>query len=183
MKVIAPLVAALALLAAPAAAQEDRDVQARDLFVAGKYDQALDMYRALHQSTGHPTYLRNIGRCHQMMRQPAPAIASFRAYLREARPLEAAERREIEGYIAEMEALSAPPPASLAVPPAQAPPAPPGVALVEPRGAAAEPVTRKWWFWTGVGALVAGAVVTALVIGGSQGSNRPPCPAGAICPP
>jgi hypothetical protein len=183
MKVLGLFITALALLAAPAAAaQEDRDVQARDLFVAGKYDQALVAYRALHQSTGHPTYLRNIGRCHQMLRQPAPAIASFRAYLREARQLEAAERREIEGYIAEMEALPAPPP-SLAVPPEQAPPGAPPVELVERRSAAAEPVTRKWWFWTGVGALVAGAVVTALVIGGGQGNHRPPCPAGVICPP
>ena len=53
----------------------------------------------------HPTYLRNIARCHQNLGNPDKAISSFREYLRKARDLTPEQRAEIEGYIAEMEQL------------------------------------------------------------------------------
>jgi tetratricopeptide (TPR) repeat protein len=40
----------------------------------------------------------------------------------------------------------------------------------------------RWWFWAGVGAVVAGGVATAIVLGGgSAGSERPNCPSGVVC--
>jgi hypothetical protein len=185
-----PLLIAVAALAvaSPAFAQDSRDVEARDLFVAGKYPEALSLYSKLYGSTHHPTYLRNLGRCHQMMRQPDPAIVHFRAYLRDAKDLGAQERTEIEGYIREMQALRATQPSAQAPPPALAPPsvstAPAYVAPSVSDAPAADtaPITRKWWFWGGLGAVVAGGVITAIVLSSGKG-DRLPCPPNTICPP
>ena len=41
------------------------------------------------------------------------------------------------------------------------------------------PVYTKWWFWTIVGAVVVGGVVTAVAL--SSGTSKPDCPAGVLC--
>ena len=84
---------------------DPREIEARHAFAAGRYQEALDLYAALFADKLHPTYLRNIGRCYQNLRQPDQAINAFRDYLRQAKDMSAAERVEIDGYIAEMEAL------------------------------------------------------------------------------
>jgi Tfp pilus assembly protein PilF len=43
------------------------------------------------------------------------------------------------------------------------------------------PFYKSWWFWTGSGAVVAGAVVTAVLLNGSS-AGKPACPAGVRCP-
>jgi len=40
------------------------------------------------------------------------------------------------------------------------------------------PIYSKWWFWTIVGAVVIGGVVTAVAL--SSGTSKPDCPAGVI---
>jgi hypothetical protein len=138
----------------------------------------LAIYLRLYAETHHPTYLRNIGRCRQMMREPDPAIESFRGYLREARNLAPSERAEIEGYVAEMQRLklSSPPLATQPASITAGAPAPPR------SGAADAPaITHRWWFWTGIGALAVAGVIAAVAAGGA--SDRLPCPAGAVCPP
>ena len=82
-----------------------RELQAREAFVSGRYREALDLYAKLYAEKLHPTYLRNIGRCHQNMEEAEEAILSFRDYLRKAHDLPASEREEVEGFIKEMEAL------------------------------------------------------------------------------
>jgi hypothetical protein len=58
----------------------------------------------------------------------------------------------------------------------------PGGTLVaqpsQPQPASSGPVYTKWWFWTIVGAVVVGGVVTAVVLG--SGTSKPPCTA-LIC--
>lgn len=170
------------------------DEQARDLFLSRRYREALEIYQRLRSETHHPTYLRNIGRCHQMLRQPSPAIDAFEGYLREARDLDTSERGEVEGYVAEMRQLEASPrPPASAVPPgaltwreanhpiggsigtaiaAQAP------SIADT--ASSPSVVRRWWFWAGVAAVVvATGVVVAVAATGEDGL---PCPAGAVCP-
>jgi len=94
--------------AAPARKQQQtREREARALFAVGNYQKALDLYGQLFADTLHPTYLRNIGRCQQLMGEPDKAINSFREYLRKAPKLSAQERTEVEGFIAEMSALKA----------------------------------------------------------------------------
>jgi len=156
-----------------------RDVEARDLFVAGRYVQALDVYQDLYARTRHPTYLRNIGRCHQMLRRPEPAITHFRAYLRDAADLAPQERAEIEGYIGEMQRLRAVQAASAPPPPSAEPAA--GNLRAAPDRGERPPLTRRWWFWTGLGALVVGGVITAVALSGSS-SHRPACPSDTVCP-
>jgi hypothetical protein len=207
------LVAALALGAssmavAPAAeaaapSTRQKEMQARRAFAAGEWKEALALFADLYAQTLHPVYLRNIGRCHQKLRDPDRAIDAFRDYLAKNKQVSGDERVEIEGYIKEMEGLradtasraradaaavkpadtAAASPTSTASPgPDLTPrPPPPGPSLVatgpEPAPAAA-PVYKRWWFWTGIGVAVAGGVVAALALNRGGGDD---CPSGVTC--
>ncbi|HVT99532.1 MAG TPA: tetratricopeptide repeat protein [Acidobacteriaceae bacterium] len=185
------VVMAFAVGASPSAAPAaPADLRARDLFQQQRYADALAIYTDLYARTHHPTYLRNAGRCHQMLRQPEQAIAYFQTYLHDAHDLPAAERSEVEGYIADMQALQRARVQMLApLPPESAQSetggrvtSPASAVLVEAPPSRATPVTHRWWFWTAVGAVVVGGVVTAAALA-SHGNSRLPCPDGAVCPP
>jgi len=68
-------------------------------------------------------------------------------------------------------ALQAPPPPQTDVSHTGAIPAEPS-----PSSSDDQPIYTKWWFWTGVGAVVVGGIVTALLLG-----RDPACPAGRTC--
>ena len=149
-------------------------MKAREAFAAGRYDDALGLFAKLYAETLHPVYLRNIGRCHQKMRQPEKAIDKFNEYLAKEKKISADERKEIDGYIKEMEALrdeqakaaQRRPPAGDAAaadadPDAAADPAMRGsrrpndddlgqtlVSQPPPAVKAESPFYKKWWFWT-----------------------------------
>ena len=59
------LVLLLGFEARVAAADSPLEVRARKAFIAGEYDQAIDMFAQLYAETLHPVYLRNLGRCYQ----------------------------------------------------------------------------------------------------------------------
>jgi tetratricopeptide (TPR) repeat protein len=106
------LVAALALsIAAHGARAEQgadpREQTARAFFAQGKYQDAIDIYAQLfaEKSHPHPNYLFNIGRCYQNMGDADKAIASFVEYMRRSPKLAGDEKKQVEGYIHEMEAL------------------------------------------------------------------------------
>jgi hypothetical protein len=189
-------------LAAPKKTDK-REIDARQAFAAGRYEEALDLFAQLYAEKLHPTYLRNIGRCHQNLEQPEKANNAFRDYLRQAKDLSPAEKAEIEGYIAEMDALkkkqdadraaAARPPAPViplvAVAPARTETDPTHPNLVQistpPLDAAPEPAPfyTRGWFWGTVGGVVVLGVVGGLWAGGvfSKASNH--CPAGTTCLP
>jgi hypothetical protein len=228
----AVLVMVLALAGA-ARADHAGEMQARQSFAAGRYDEALELFAKLYAETLNPIYLRNIGRCHQKLKQPDKAIDAFHDYLAKGgKKISSDEKAEINGYIKEMEALrdeqasrqQATPPPVAPVPPTSgapvqpiAPPQPegpppgytaqpagaypgpqgatayppgayppgadqqPGGALVAqpaPQQSSAGPVYTKWWFWTIIGVVVIGGVVTAVALSG--GTSKPACPATAI---
>jgi len=180
------LVMALALalpVAARAAGDEGAELKARTHFAAGEYQEALEIYARLYAETLHPTYLRNIARCHQNLGNADKAISSFREYLRKAHDLTPDQRKEIEGYIAEMEQLKrtqagakAPPPTG--PPPAAAPPAapppgdsaapvlvgPPTVTASGTRDEGGGPFYTRVWFWAVVAGVVAAGAVTAFLL-------------------
>ena len=56
-------------------------MKARESFAAGRYDEALEIFAKLYAETLNPIYLRNIGRCHQKLKQPDKAIDAFHDYL------------------------------------------------------------------------------------------------------
>jgi tetratricopeptide (TPR) repeat protein len=184
VRVLTAVVLLLALAspaAALAAGDEGAELKARTHFAAGEYKEALEIYARLYAETMHPTYLRNIARCHQNLGNPDKAISSFREYLRKARDLPADQRAEIEGYIAEMEQLkqskttapAAPAtPARAAPPPAAPPPSETSPALVGPATVTASGTRdddggafyTRWWFWTTVaGVAIAGAATAFLL--------------------
>ena len=133
------------LLAVPEArADRATEMKAREAFASGRYDDALGLFAKLYAETLHPVYLRNIGRCHQKMRQPEKAIDKFREYLAKEKKISADERKEIDGYIKEMEALqeeqarqATPPPPANPPPPVTpiqptSPPPPPNYYAAQP---------------------------------------------------
>jgi hypothetical protein len=172
------------------------ELKAREAFAAGRYDEALDLFAKLYAQTLHPVYLRNIGRCHQKLRQPEQAIDKFNEYLAKEKKISPDERKEIDGYIKDMEALreeqarqkTPPPPPPTVVtpvnpPPPQynpyPPPPPPtdtssGMLVAQPAPAEEAPIYKKWWFWTGIGVVAAGTIVAVLLLSG--GTSKPDCP-------
>ena len=101
----AVLVMVLALAGA-AHADHAGEMKARESFAAGRYDEALELFAKLYAETLNPIYLRNIGRCHQKLKQPDKAIDAFHDYLAKGgKKISADEKAEINGYIKEMEAL------------------------------------------------------------------------------
>jgi tetratricopeptide (TPR) repeat protein len=194
------VVFALALGAGRATAAADaREIKAREDFAAGRFQEALDIFARLYAETLHPIYLRNIGRCYQNLRKPDRAIATFRDYLRKHTKISEDERKEVEGFIKEMQDLeqrqredAAQPAASptpqptlaAAAPAAPAETAPQAVVVGTPatEASADAPVYTKWWFWTLVGAAVVGAGLgIAAATGTFDRTENAPCPSGFTC--
>jgi len=195
---------ALALLSVRAqAATDPREIKAREDFVGGRYQEALDLFAKLYAETLHPNYLRNIGRCYQNLGEPDRAISSFRDYLRKGKDISRSERTEIDGYIAEMEALKRQRAAASEAPPAAEHPAPvvplpseadsktssavpAQVVSVEPAPApqpeAQTPLYGRWWFWALIGGVVAAGVGVAAAAGAFTKTQDAACPGGFTCP-
>jgi hypothetical protein len=186
------------------AAEDPREVEGRAAFVRGDYDEALAVFSKLFAEKGDPVFLRNVGRCHQMLRKPDRAIDAFREYLRREHGLSQEERKEVEGFIHDMEALRAEQashvePAAAATVPARPAPAtepihaePPKLAAVafaplternpDVAGSGSSPLTRRWWFRTAIGVAAAAGLATALAVTSQGADGRPACPMKAACP-
>jgi tetratricopeptide (TPR) repeat protein len=174
------------------------DEVARGLFQAGKaayeagnYADALDFFEQAHERSGRPELLFNIGQAADRLRQDGKAIEALRAYVTQLP--NAANRVEVEARIRALEAAQTerknaealapvtPEPAAAAVPTPeetaqQAPAAEDNeIGATEGEPAASKPVTKQWWFWTGIGAVVVGgtAVALAVALGGDDGGREP----------
>src|SRR5688572_24581011 len=90
-----------------AASEDPREVKGRALFAQGEYQSALELFAALYAENRDPIYLRNIGRCHQKLRQPTKSIDAFEEYLRRSPRLKPSERQEVEAFIKDMKELKA----------------------------------------------------------------------------
>jgi hypothetical protein len=150
---------------------DSSDEVARGLFQAGKaafeggsYNEALGFFEQAYVRSGRPQLLFNIGQAADRLRQDQKALDSFRQYL--AKVPEAANRVEVESRIAAIEQAMAERQAAIA---AAAVPTPSETAAQSQAAQPAdehtrqsgEPVTKKWWFWTSIGA---GAVAVAVVV-------------------
>ena len=193
------IVLAMATVSSRAIAEVDgREMRAREAFAAGRYQEALDGFVKLYAEKLHPNYLRNIGRCYQNLGDPDKAISSFREYLRKAKAVGTDERKEVEGYIKEMEdlkrqreaAATPPPPPQPTVttpPPAiEPPPRQPTLTLTQPppppEPAPEEaPVYKKWWFWTLIGGAVVGGIGIAAAAGAFTKTRDASCMAPVKC--
>jgi len=154
-----------------------------------EYEAALDGFREAYRLAGDPVFLFNIAQCHRKLGHTAEALNFYKSYLR--RKPDAVNRDEVERRIQDLEKAEAsqpsagsPAPAAeasesaaaaapmTALPVASAtetsPTTPAGVDLSARNAPAPEPVStpiyKTWWFWTGVGAVVASSVVTTLLL-------------------
>ncbi|HJX66990.1 MAG TPA: tetratricopeptide repeat protein [Polyangia bacterium] len=207
--------------------------EARQLYKAGQYEAAANIF--LRLSSDYPGMLvltRNLGACYYYLHRPEPALSNLREYLQREQDITPEDRREVETWIAEMEKLrsqmaatsktpvvspaapslagpaAAPPPvpssapsaAHLPIPPVvePAPASPPSLddsgksavreeALdvrqkpAEQVGAAAPESGSRWWLWTGIGAVVAGGIVTAVLLSTRSPGRDGSCSPGLNC--
>src|SRR5450432_708393 len=177
----------------------DDEKQARSLyeraeksFDLGRFAEALADYQSAYEAKPLPGFLFNIAQCYRNMSNFERARFFFRRYL--ALDPRAPNRRRVDELIAEMSKqldahaaeAAAPPPAAVEPKPVEAPPLPVAAAPVEPAVTptaaplvaaqapppARRPVWKRWWFWTGVGAVVVGGVVAGLLL--SRPETRTP---------
>jgi tetratricopeptide (TPR) repeat protein len=170
------------------------DEVARGLFQAGKaayeagnYEEALGFFEQAYARSGRAGMLFNIGQVADRLRQDEKALASFRAYLQQVP--DAGNRVEVEARIMALEravaerkaapaAAPPPPPPTPAQTAAQSTDAQPaaGPAFTQTDEPPSTPVTKKWWFWTSIGVVVAGgtAVALAVALGGDDAGTEAP---------
>ena len=176
----------------------DDEKQARSLyeraeksFDLGRFAEALADYQSAYEAKPLPGFLFNIAQCYRNMSNFERARFFFRRYL--TLDPRAPNRRRVEELIAEMSKqldahaaeAAAPPPAAVEPKPVEAPPLPvaavPAVtptaaplvtAQAPPPAPVRRPVWKRWWFWTGVGAVVVGGVVAGILL--SRPETRTP---------
>jgi tetratricopeptide (TPR) repeat protein len=99
----------LLLVIAPARAQQanTRETRARADCLAGRFQAGVDLLAQLFAESGNANYIYNQGRCYEQNGKQNEAILRFREYLRTAKNLSAGERGEVNGHIAECQAMKA----------------------------------------------------------------------------
>jgi cell division septation protein DedD len=175
--------------------------EATSLYKQGSYEEAAKLFAQLSVDYPDMTiFERNAGACFYYLHRPEPALSNLRNYLNHTPNIEPDDKAVVDRWIAEMEKLqaekaaasaqpAAPPPAPVPVPvptpaPEMAAPSPaapsatPGAldvaAKPEPAPqpqSEASPFYKTWWFWTGVGVVVAGAATTVILLSGRSSAG------------
>jgi tetratricopeptide (TPR) repeat protein len=127
------------------------------LFALGKFDEALEEYQTAYDAKPLPAILYNVGQAYRNLGDLDQAIFSFKKYLK-LEP-EAENREAVERLIEDLEDQKA---------------RGEGEKFVRKRPGQAEskPVYKKWWFWTGVTAVVVGGSVG--IYAATSGGSGPP---------
>jgi hypothetical protein len=167
---------------------EAYDHEARTLFQAGtmayadgRFEEALRLFEKSYELSRRPSLLFNIASAAERLRMEAEAIAAYEKYLEQVQ--DAPNRKFVESRLKvlrrqlERQASQERPPEQDAEPTAV--PSPDEAA----RAASAEstsfeagtgepvdspPITRRWWFWTSIGAVVVAGVVLGVLLGASR---------------
>jgi tetratricopeptide (TPR) repeat protein len=156
----------------------------------GRFDEALEADSRAYELFNAPSLLFDIGQCHRNLRSYERAIFFFEEYLREetnparrtlANELIAESRAELEKQRLQPPDRSdqAPEGASTIFPREATMPTP---ALVDSADTAAPPpvpVTRRWWFWTAIGAGALVLATGAIALFGT-GDTRTVPPSGSV---
>ena len=186
--------------AAPGTTLSTDDKVARGLFQAGsaayeagRYEEALSFFEQAYTRCGRAELLFNVGQSADRLRQDDKALKAFKAFL-ERKP-DAANRAQVESRVAALERAQAAREASTPIAPASATADAPHAAPTPAETAATTQggeltdgdqaltradegpaLTERWWFWTGIGAVVLGGAAVAVVIatGGDDASRAAP---------
>lgn len=152
---------ALLLCSIPGAAAEvpldARITAAVRAYSAGEYERSLQAFQAAYEERPFPRLLYNMGRVHQALGNSEEALRCYERFLREDTSLTAAEREKTEGYMALLRDRLR-----------QQHAAPPSALLAQHQVSRKQervPLYRRWWLWTGVGALTIGAVAVGVGLG------------------
>jgi hypothetical protein len=178
---------------------EAKERKARIECAAGNYAEGVRLLAELWVATKDANFIYNQARCFEQNGQNDRAATRFREYLRKATDLPAEEVEAVNRRIDELRGhpteRTAPAP-KVIVPfspaasptPVQAPAPAPSVdrsaelfSSPQPAQVSDSPVYARWWFWTGVGAVVVGGVVTAVLLGRNSGQKSPTCDQGVPC--
>jgi len=183
------------MVASSVHADGTRDAEAKALFQAGReafdggrYDAALSRWQEAYDLSGRPTLFYNLGLAHDRLRHDDKALWAFRAYLSQVP--ESDNRMEVEGRIHALEAAKSERESSVVT---QQPvlastpvvPTPEETArktqshvtepITEPINFKdGKPITSRWWFWTGIGAVVVTGVVVAIAASSGGVSKSSP---------
>lgn len=125
--------------------------------LAGKKERGLELYRS---------YRRVYGRRAAHAADVDKHIAELEKAIESDRHVSSAESTDLATFDGNGNAMPAP---QVTTPPPAPPPtasATAPVLIAQPSGPRDEatPVYKRWWFWAGAGAIVAGAVVTAVLL-------------------
>jgi tetratricopeptide (TPR) repeat protein len=153
------------------------------LYDLGRYLDAAKEYEEAFTLSDRAAFLFNIGQAYRLAGRPNEAIAAYRGFLR--RVPDTANRSETEQYISELEQTitkkeSHTPETPTALPSTGARP-PVQVLTVKQENQAplavratpamhAQPVTKKWWFWTVL--VGAAAAAAGVAVGVTQGHTQ-----------
>jgi len=193
------------LLALPSArgagdSLETKERAARKACLLGDVKAGTEILADLYLDTRDATHIYNQGRCFEQNGQNEQAVLRFREYLRKAQNLSPADSAAVQKKIDELQAAldhrgaPAAQPAATEAESSGAAALPPAAAVApasDPLGIAqsappsepqpGSPVYKRWWFWTGIGAVVAGGVVTAIVLSSKSAAKSPACDPGSLC--
>jgi len=188
----APATRKAAKISSPA--EQAAAAQAREYFERGeaffkleKYKEALEQYEQGYLAKADASFLYNIAQCHRLMGDKPAALRFYKRFLNEAtrvpnRPVVEQHIKELEASLANEAPMPAPAPEPLPSAPQPALAAPalvdsraPGPASPDPHDG--QPIYKKWWFWTIVGAVAIGGGVGAYLATRSSSS----CEAGRVC--
>jgi len=143
----------------------------RAAFDAGRFADALRHFEQAYEVSQRPALLYNIGLAHDRLRSDEKALAAFEAYL--AALPEAPNRAEVETRAQALRdaiardsetAAPVPTPAETA---AAGQPVAASSATGTPKDSAGKPsILTRWWFWTIVGVVAAGAITTGVLVAG-----------------
>ena len=173
------LVGASSVQADSAATEEDREARRQfeagaDAFEEGLYESALACFLKAYDLSPRPVLLFNIAKTEDKLERKREARDHYKRFL--AAVPDAANRVQVERRIEELntEIAREPPPA---VPTAQetaraSEPEPAQTAALPAEPAHSERIHKKWWFWTGIGAVVAAGVAVGVVMATRGGTEK-----------
>jgi tetratricopeptide (TPR) repeat protein len=140
------------------------------LYRLGRYEEAVAAFRRAYEVKADARLLYDIAECYREVGAVDQALFYYDRYL--AGWPDAFDRGEVEQKVAELEAKrsGAPPPRTTAARRRHP------LMIVEPAPSKPRPPTRlwhRWWFWTIIGAGIAGGI-TAAALSSDSGQSVPP---------
>jgi hypothetical protein len=161
---------------------------AKKACIAGELQKAIPLLADLYTDTNDPIWIFNQGRCYQQNAEPTKASSRFKEFLRKYQGSQDDEIvRNAQKYINEIDtevqqkqaaAAAAAAPVDTTPPPPNPEPSAatltskPLTSEAAPEAASTNvPFYKKWWIWTGVGAVVVAGTVTAFLIARKSGGN------------